>query len=271
MIKRIGVVFFLLLLMTSVVQAQDAQILWFTVQTPSYIAGEPLSMNWKVAGTDVALLEVYDLAQPETPLYVIQLPIEGSGSIVIPETAVSGVRLVLWAANLPDFPVAVTMYEHLASMSMDLALAAPCTPQFYFTEADANACPGMEQARVGAAYQPFEDGFMLWREDTGDVWVMLKGGAVSVYAASIYGVYPDNPIPDVPPTGYSTPSSGFGKVWGTVKRVRDVLGWALGPEVGYDMIVQTAEPTVRLPYFYMTLPGEIVIKVERGRWTQETS
>jgi hypothetical protein len=269
-LKLTLVVMLMLLLITSAVQAQDEPgVISFTANAAGYTAGDWLTVSWEVAGVDLALLEVYDLSAGDFPIQLMQLPIQGSRRVFVPTTAVNGIRLTLWAADRPRGYSPVSMFAHLASVSLDLPLQPPCRPTFYYSIEDYDACPVMTQKTTQAAFQPFENGFLLWRSDTGDVWAVAKSGTVTPYPASEYGALPDNPIPDAPPSGYTTPINGFGKVWGNLTVVRDALGWALGPEVGYEMTIQTEAVPARVSYFYMTMPDGQVMRVENGYWVLE--
>ncbi|MEZ4669195.1 MAG: LysM peptidoglycan-binding domain-containing protein [Anaerolineae bacterium] len=84
-----------------------------------------------------------------------------------------------------------------------------------------------------SAYQPYENGFMVWENNTGNVVAFYNNGSYSVYRALQYGRLPDNPVPDATPPGRVRPAFGFGKVWGNYSEVRFGLGWATTPEQGY--------------------------------------
>ena len=142
---------------------------------------------------------------------------------------------------------------------------------FFIHDVESSGCLPSARYPIQSAYQPFENGFMLWRADSGEVWVFEKSGAVLRYPEDIYAVTPDNPITTPPPSGRSAPAQGFGRVWGNFASVRHTLGWALGPEVGYTMTIQFTRYPFYVPYFYMTLPNGAVTKIlNSGRWTLET-
>lgn len=84
-----------------------------------------------------------------------------------------------------------------------------------------------------SAYQPYEAGFMIWENNTGNVVAFYNNGSYTVYRASQYGRLPDNPVLDPTPAGRVRPAFGFGKVWGNYSEVRFGLGWATTPEQGY--------------------------------------
>ncbi|MEO8606520.1 MAG: LysM peptidoglycan-binding domain-containing protein [Chloroflexota bacterium] len=87
---------------------------------------------------------------------------------------------------------------------------------------------------TNAAYQVFEDGFMIWRADTGDIWVFPKHVNVNYFSLLDYQNLPDNPVKDTPPTARLLPINGFGRVWGNVSQIRSALGWALDTEKSYS-------------------------------------
>ena len=86
---------------------------------------------------------------------------------------------------------------------------------------------------VSAAYQLFENGFMLWRADTNRIDLFTKT-YVAGYNFSQYASLPDDPVTDQPPPGRVKPINGFGRVWGNFVSTRNALGWALGFEQGYQ-------------------------------------
>ncbi|MBI1280208.1 MAG: hypothetical protein GC179_18930 [Anaerolineaceae bacterium] len=90
-----------------------------------------------------------------------------------------------------------------------------------------------------AAYQPFENGMMIWRQDTQMVYVLINGAGHDQVGL---GTYSGWPVPaDRPPVGRFTPVNAFGKVWngelyfGTL--IRDLLGWAIASEQGYTATI----------------------------------
>ncbi|MBZ0277679.1 MAG: zf-HC2 domain-containing protein, partial [Anaerolineae bacterium] len=123
-----------------------------------------------------------------------------------------------------------------------------CMPTYYHSE----NCPlPVQRGSISAAFQPFERGFMVWRGDTGAVIVLVGDGRVLNYPESSYIGYPDNPVTDSPPVGRVKPISGFGRVWGNVETVRNLLGWGLETEQGYSMTLQYTTDPVLTSYFYI--------------------
>jgi TolB protein len=85
-------------------------------------------------------------------------------------------------------------------------------------------------ARSQAAYQDYEQGFMVWRDDTEEVYVFSVDN-VTIVPISVYNNYP---VPqENPPEGRYLPVNAFGKVWANYGQVRSVLGWPVTGETGY--------------------------------------
>lgn len=95
-----------------------------------------------------------------------------------------------------------------------------------------------------AAFQAFERGYMLWRGDTGEIWMLTSGNwQVRHFWQADYDDLPENPVADTAPDGFVKPVSGFGRIWGNFPKVRQALGWALAAETGYTANFGPAPPT----------------------------
>ncbi len=86
-----------------------------------------------------------------------------------------------------------------------------------------------------AAYQPYENGIMLWRQDDQSVYVLSNIGSFVAYSINDYaGLAAPT---DVATKERYTPVNAFGKVWNGAQfrdmSVRDTMGWATAPERGY--------------------------------------
>lgn len=109
--------------------------------------------------------------------------------------------------------------------------------------------------------QYFQKGVMLWRSDSGHIWVIAHNGQVLNFPASSYNGLPDNP-PLSGPLGGLRPILGFGKVWSNFAQVRELLGPATYPEVGFFMRIRTDGDT-----HYLTQSNGIVYRVNAdGTW-----
>jgi hypothetical protein len=102
--------------------------------------------------------------------------------------------------------------------------------------------PGPVQ--VGAAYQLYENGLMIWRSDSGTIYVLVNDGRYYEFTLAQYGNLPDNPVKSPTPGGRVRPVSGFGRVWGNNWYIRLAVGWAVNTEQGYTSTIKQPTPYV---------------------------
>lgn len=109
-------------------------------------------------------------------------------------------------------------------------------------------CPSGNPYSVKLVTQPFQTGFMFWRE-TKDIYVVSTAGIQKGAATDTFWRFPDNwnesiPASDpaqVPPAGLLQPIRGFGYIWRSNATVRNSLGWALANEQPFDSTWQDFE------------------------------
>jgi len=109
-------------------------------------------------------------------------------------------------------------------------------------------CPEDEEKVIWCAWQEFENGYMLWRIDTGKITVLsLEGkdrGSWQEYDDPwVEGKYPTDIDPDIePPPGRQQPKRGFGLIWREqLGGPKSDIGWALMEEEGLCAVVQPFE------------------------------
>jgi hypothetical protein len=99
-------------------------------------------------------------------------------------------------------------------------------------------CPTEMEKAVWAGEQNFQGGYMLWRQDTNEIYVIYNNGTWQVYPDTWTTSEPEMDPSIVPPSGYYQPKRGFGKVWRNNPNVRSNLGWATTQERGFYGSVQ---------------------------------
>jgi hypothetical protein len=99
-------------------------------------------------------------------------------------------------------------------------------------------CPFDAEQAIQTAYQPFQNGAMLWISRTTFInqqliYVFFDDGTLQQFTDTWTEGQPSN-AGLTPPSGLYEPQRGFGKVWreGTGARVRERLGWATATEKG---------------------------------------
>lgn len=93
---------------------------------------------------------------------------------------------------------------------------------------------------VWGAWQPFEGGGMLWRQDTDAAYVFYNSGG--------WAQLPERWSDGIairsrgtPPGGRQAPVRGFGYIWGLRDEVYQGLGWATDKEKGFCALIQPFE------------------------------
>ncbi len=122
--------------------------------------------------------------------------------------------------------------------------------------------PNTTSFNVRIQYQRFDNGFMFWRADNGEisVYVGQASGTTLSYPSYTYGLLPDNPVNEATPAGHYRPAFGIGKVWGNYFNVRSNLGWAISPEVSFVTTV-----TRTGSYFNFNIPDGRLVSVNPNR------
>jgi hypothetical protein len=119
-------------------------------------------------------------------------------------------------------------------------------------------CPD-KQIIEDVTTQKFENGMMIWFNNSPSIYVLIDYGFAMVYPNKWAG----EALPqETPPKGLQQPQLGFGEVWLNFKEVRKGLGWATDGEIHYQATIEyTGDDT---PYpsddaIFVSLPKGHVI------------
>ncbi|MBK8904045.1 MAG: hypothetical protein IPM53_22880 [Anaerolineaceae bacterium] len=133
-----------------------------------------------------------------------------------------------------------------------------CDEDAWFFSGPPTTCPAGGPVQTAAAYQQFEHGTMLWLEN--GLWWDPGEMIYVLYDTQTFEPFPEYALPDSsaptpnidydPPEGMFVPESGFGLLWKENSWIRQRLGWALAPEVGFSTTVQR-EFAEDGPYLYL--------------------
>ena len=104
----------------------------------------------------------------------------------------------------------------------------------------AMGCAAAPAAYVWAAWQPFERGAMLWREDTHQIYV-LDGDGTWSSTADVWDGSSLSGQRGAPPASRQAPERGIGYVWENDDSIFDTLGWAVDKERGTCVLLQEFE------------------------------
>lgn len=264
----------------------------FSADADTITPGGTITLTWAVTGASEAILEVYSIftlmnntsANPPAPdILLTGQPTVGSASVEIPDSYVSGAKIILWGADTIRRPrtgtsqIAKWAYQILELPAAAVASAdeagegvtgADGTEAGPVDNADGDATPGATIITTQAAYQPFEGGFMVWKESDGAIWIFIKGGEFQSFSEEGYSALPENPITVTPPDGRSSPISGFGRIWGNIEPIRTALGWGLALEAGYTLALEIIAEG-ETPQYTLNLPDGRRVSVRGdGTWAE---
>lgn len=154
----------------------------------------------------------------------------------------------------------------------EFTVTVPCQYEWLFPfDYPGATCP-TEPLVSAAAFQSFEEGFMLWTQELDQILYSNWDGTIHGEVTDMFDVATDPIRLDwvEPPTNYLQPEYGFGKLWRENDFVRQTLGWAVDRPIDFSSIRQ-AEPNSRYGDFqsYIGLPEEGVIAVNEPspNWT----
>lgn len=253
----------------------DPTIQSFTVSPSPVERGTELTLRWDAPGaTRVSIWPMtYDrkvgawYRVPAGQVYQSVSPADfdtttGQMTIAVPDDARYAYRFELEATGASGSKVTAT------SEVVDLT----CHPPLGWSD----HCPFPVQD-VKASYQPFERGFLIWREDTQEVFLFSTHPDDYLPWSLQSTIQPTRPIPS-PPPGLHAPAERFAGLWSSLDLqvtsvssasqprtlpLGEILGWAKAPEQTYTMRMQYDLDNTRgaavFDYLYLTLPdGQVM-------------
>lgn len=218
----------------------DVSIDRFVVTPESAAPGDTLTVEWSVSGERVDWVGVR-VFEPLRQVLVEDangLSSAGSLTITVPDDA------------LGDIEVRAVAREYQGTFGLGYPLESE-TIIVPLAIAD-------QSLTTQAAYQDYQDGFMIWMAYNDEVLVFEDDGSYTRYAKRVYVDEPE-PTDDDVPDGFFVPVNAFGRVWHSV-HVQARVGYALAPEQGYDLIITQADGA-DVTY---TLPDGSRIKLTTG-------
>ncbi|NDJ75447.1 MAG: hypothetical protein GYB65_04235 [Chloroflexi bacterium] len=226
--------------------------------TPGRInRGSSVTINWQVTGAST--------------LGVWLLSPDGRLSQSAPNAAMTG----SWTLTLPDVYGDTAIFMLFAQdyagteIQTSLMVDIECDYAYFFEIAEELSCPEADAQTVQAAFQDFERGYMVWRADTGEIFVLYDYGDEGFgqvnYFRDTWAGEELPPVDETPPEYLDQPVRGFGKVWLENEYVREGLGWAVGAEMPYTMTYQ-ASSDLTYRRWYMTFPSGRIFYVVSDEW-----
>lgn len=151
-----------------------------------------------------------------------------------------------------------------------------CQHEYFFLPSP-DTCP-TDFPRVSlAAEQPFERGTMVWLEADELIVVLNHDQSWRAFEDTWSEDQQENDPSLNPPAERFQPIRGFGKIWRENPDVRQQLGWALGPELGFESTLQDQEGADGIPdiIFLKLFNGQVAALTKRdingGDWVVASS
>jgi hypothetical protein len=233
---------------TSIPVREGAEIRRFTVSPQSIVDGGTITISWEVSGSDFVQLAMTDTANPTGPATLFDsMSLSGSLDWTIPETISGDVVVTLWLVNHVQSTSPNCCYDWLTSLSRQIDVYQDSS--FHI--------------ETHAAYQVFQDGFMIWREDNGEVRVFYGDGNWQVIPESRYAILVNNPyiLPENCNANVQIVNA-FWAVWSGM--AQGELGCPLSNELGYSLHIQ-AQTNGDFSY---SLPDGTDIRISNQVWTK---
>jgi hypothetical protein len=258
------------------IRGTSPQIFFFTVTpTTTLRVGDKLALAWAASGEQA---EICPILGPG-PGLCQEVPLAGNMTIVTDEQSMAYSALAL----------RVTAGQAVVVSGVTVHLQCQNLRAWFFAKPPL-ACPTGPPSVSKAAFQRFEHGMMIWLEgpqeapDDDTYYLFFQNDPAQTSFLRTYtrlegalrlkpGASPDHRTGEMPPPGRFEPVSGFGLLWrGEVelppqvqvpddqKSLRQRLGWALAPEVGYDFAEQCeVVPVAHYWKCYIGLPDGKVL------------
>jgi len=142
------------------------QILSFTARPDPVERGGMVTLAWDAPGAaSVGITRLSEQGDIFLATEALDLPARGSITLRVPEDYVESIKYYLGARD-----------AHGTLDQAYVTVGIICR----YDEHIAPRCP-LTREHVGAAYEPFERGHMIWRDDTREIYVLYEDGSYESY------------------------------------------------------------------------------------------
>ena len=234
----------------------------FATDKREVLIGDKVTFSWNVTGASMVAFRFVHLPTGSngdlwewvyTDAEAVGLPASGQWSYEVP-------------GNLPDtrFKFEIEGEDaagnKIAARSEEISIKyRPCF--------DGTADCATEPVQTRAIFQPFERGYMLWREDTHTIYVIGNAPSGAPHFVEGWRTYEDTwaadqtfTLADTPPAGLLMPQGRFIKILAINPDLLGEIGWATAPETAFEATVQQTRN-----YCNMFCNMSLITKLADGR------
>jgi hypothetical protein len=217
--------------------------------------GKRITFNWSAEGVTARL---FSGTQKRLQDWWV-VPLSGTLTVDARGTVYRDPEFTLVVADSDDW-----FSESTRKVQASVQVEWGCEIDYFFSPGP-RRCPLGPVVSTWAAEQLFEGGRMIWLEVEGAIYVFYNQGANGSIAVERYddNWEPGDPESDptiIAPTGFYQPVRGFGQVWRD-EQVRERLGWALAPELGFETAIQHEHhegSSSGAPTYLLTSDGQVI-------------
>ncbi len=173
----------------------------------------------------------------------VTTPLDGTATVEVTSTA----GAIVTSTTPTDPTVAPTAPGALTTQPTPFPVAPTATvavgcpqviaPQFAAAYRVELGCPASNAGIVWSAWEWFERGGMLWRDDNDRAYAFFADGGWGAVDEKWEGQ--EVPTRGDPPPGLQAPLRGFGYAWGRRDDLFQRLGWATDQERGFCALIQS--------------------------------
>lgn len=242
---------------TRVLNPNAPRIEFFTSDVVAVAPGETVTLFWSTRNVNGATIYRLDASGERNQLW--NVPPDGNLPIATRRSDRGHIEFVLSAGD--------------GSLEVEASLAVPlsCPDQWFFVPMPED-CPANVAQETILTEERFERGRMLYVGETNQVYALFNDGFDPAWLVfeNRYdpAVHPESEPGFQPPPGYYQPIGRLGFVWRGRDVVRNRLGLALEPEIGYDGSYQIATLPNRGDSLYVSSADGTVLQLlpEGAAW-----
>ncbi|HLA44201.1 MAG TPA: hypothetical protein VJZ27_12235, partial [Aggregatilineales bacterium] len=227
------------------------EIEYFITNDELLAPGDNATLFWRVQGANTVRIFRLNVEGRRTQVWDVESEGRLTVSLDTTDEDIDGVNFLLQA-------------EAGGSAAEATLLIETDCPFSWFFQPSPEECPIDSPLPIAQVEQEFENGLMLWLGATREIYILYNDGVTPTWQQfedTFEEGMPDRDDTLVAPPERLQPIRGFGLIWRQNDRVRERLGWAVQPELGYDGIIQTAEAET---VYLRVLDGGIVALAPNG-------
>jgi hypothetical protein len=241
--------------MTMIYRSPDGGDHWEQLNAPQPIAGAQApqlaagNRLWFIQDQKAVSLDLDELAWENVPASPPTAP------SATPPLSTTMPMTIHTPAATPTLAATVTPTPCSVRVDNDELLARESAPLL--------GCPLDDPVETFLARQPFEQGAMIWRQDTRRIYVLEDDGRWQGFDDTWNESQPVDEDSLIPPPDRHQPVRGFGKVWRQqLGGPNAAIGWATTVESGSVAAVQSWSGGILVIF----APGERYALLDDGRW-----